>query len=165
MCNRLLGAKICFISGEYSKKEAIMPTREATAIWTGTIKGGSGKLRTESGTVDGNYSFATRFEDASGTNPEELIGAAEAGCFSMAFSLMLTESGYKPETIETTAKVRIKHDDTGISIPTIKLDCVASVPEIDDAEFQKIAEEARSHCPVSRALSSVDITLDARLES
>lgn len=140
-----------------------MPTRTATAVWTGTIKEGKGTLKTQSGAVDGKYSFATRFEDAAGTNPEELLGAAEAGCFSMAFSLMLTEAGYRPERIETSAAVTIKHDDTGIYIPTIKLDCRASIPEIEEDEFQQLAEKARANCPVSKALKGVDISLKATL--
>jgi len=142
-----------------------MPTRSATAIWKGTIKDGSGSLKTQSGAVDGKYSFATRFENASGTNPEELIGAASAGCFSMALSLMLTELGYNPTRIETQAKVTIKQAGGDISIPTIALDCKASIPEIEDAEFQEVAEKARANCPVSKALSAVKITLDAALES
>lgn len=140
-----------------------MPTRKATAIWRGSIKEGSGTLKTQSGAVDGDYSFATRFKDAPGTNPEELIAAAEAGCFSMAFSLMLGEAGYEPEEIKTSAAVRIKEDDSGIHIPTIELNCEARIPEIEDAEFQEIAENARANCPVSKALSGPKITLKATL--
>ncbi|AWV89990.1 OsmC family protein [Bradymonas sediminis] len=141
-----------------------MPTRKATAIWKGTIKDGSGTMKTESGAVDGKYSFATRFEDGTGTNPEELLGAASAGCFSMAFSLMLTEKGYNPTKIETVAEVAIKNAGGDISIPTIALNCSAVIPGIEDAEFQQIAENARAHCPVSKALSGVKISLDATLE-
>lgn len=142
-----------------------MPTRKATAIWKGTVKDGSGTLKTQSGAVDGNYSFATRFENGSGTNPEELLGAASAGCFSMAFSQMLTELGYNPTKIETSAKVTIEHVGDEISIPTIVLDCTAKIPEIEDDEFQKVADQARAGCPVSKALSGVDISLNATLES
>src|SRR5690554_6396719 len=141
-----------------------MATRKATAIWKGTIKDGNGTLKTQSGALDGKYSFAARFEEAGGTNPEELIGAASAGCFSMFLHLLLTERGYNPTKIETQAKVTIKQVGEELGIQTIVLDCKATDPEIEDAEFQKAAKEASEKCPVSKALSAVKITLDATLE-
>lgn len=141
-----------------------MPTRKANAVWNGTIKEGSGQLSVESGTLESaDYSFSSRFEDGSGTNPDELLGAAEAGCFSMALSMVLTEAGYAPDKIETSASVELKVDGEDISIPTIELDCTATVSDIDDDEFQELAEAARANCPVSKALGGVDIRLDARL--
>jgi osmotically inducible protein OsmC len=143
-----------------------MPTRKANAVWNGSVKEGNGKLGVESGTIDGAaYSFSSRFEDGTGTNPDELIGAALAGCFSMALSMMLGEAGYSPESIETDAKVHLKMKGDDISIPTIELDCTASVSDIDDDEFQEIADKAGKGCPVSKALAGVDIKLNAQLAS
>jgi osmotically inducible protein OsmC len=140
-----------------------MPKRKATAVWNGSVKRGKGKLSVESGAFETGYSFSSRFESGGGTNPEELLGAAEAGCFSMALSMMLGEAGYSPESIETTASVSIKAQGDDISIPTIELDCTATVPEIDDDEFEQVAQKARANCPVSQALKNVDISLNARL--
>jgi osmotically inducible protein OsmC len=141
-----------------------MPTRKATAVWNGTVKEGKGSLSVESGTFEADYSFSSRFENGGGTNPEELLGAAEAGCFSMALSMMLTEAGYSPDRIETSASVSIKQKGDDISIPTIELDCRAAVSGIDEDEFEQVAEKARANCPVSKALKGVDISLNARLE-
>lgn len=140
-----------------------MPTRNASAVWTGKLKEGKGKMKLGSGAYEGEYSFASRFEDGSGTNPEELIGAAHAGCFSMAFSLALEKEGFDPKSISTDAKVNLVKGDDGFSITEIELDCKAEIPEIENDKFQEIAEGAKKGCPVSKALTGVDIKLKAEL--
>jgi lipoyl-dependent peroxiredoxin len=140
-----------------------MPVRTASARWNGSLTEGKGTVALGSGAFEGQYSFSSRFEEGTGTNPEELIGAAHAGCFSMAFSGGLGRAGFTPDYIETTAKVHIVKDDGGFSITTIELSTRGSVPGIDDATFQKEAEAAKAGCPVSRALAGVDIILDAQL--
>ncbi len=140
-----------------------MPTRKASAVWHGDLKSGDGKIEVESGTFAAKYSFTSRFEEGSGTNPEELIGAAHAGCFSMALSHLLTEEGYKPENISTSAKVKIQQAGEGFEIPSIELETEAKVPDISVQDFQEIAAKAKSGCPVSKALAGVDITLLAKL--
>ena len=141
-----------------------MSTRTASAHWQGTLKEGSGVLRTGKGGFEGNYSFKSRFEEGEGTNPEELIGAAHAGCFSMAFSKGLADAGHTPTSVETTAKVHLDKTDAGMTVTRIDLETVGDVPGIDEAEFQKIAEGAKANCPISRLLSpGADITLAARL--
>jgi osmotically inducible protein OsmC len=135
----------------------------ASAHWEGDIKKGKGTISTQSGALkEQPYGFNTRFEDEPGTNPEELIGAAHAGCFSMAFSLELGNAGYTADSIDTKAKVTLDKDGDGFSITKIHLDMNAAVPGIDDAEFQKIANGAKEGCPVSKVLNA-DITLDAKL--
>jgi osmotically inducible protein OsmC len=126
---------------------------------------GTGTLRTETGAVDGRYSFSSRFEDGSGTNPEELIAAAHAGCFSMALSGALTRAGHPPESVRTTAKVHLEKGEAGFSIVRVALVTRAKVPGIDAATFQEKAEGAKAGCPVSRALAAIEITLDAELEA
>lgn len=140
-----------------------MPKRKAKANWKGSVQEGKGTLSVESGTFEAPYSFTSRFEDGKGTNPEELIGAAHAGCFSMALSMMLGEAGYEPESIDTSAQVEIRQEGEDISIPHIKLDCTASVPGIDNDEFVEIAQQAKAGCPVSKALAGPEISLEARL--
>ena len=115
------------------------------------------------GDYGGNYSAASRFEEAEGTNPEEMIGAAHAGCFSMALSLILGEEGFEPESIETGAEVTIKHEGDDIFISTIRLDTEAEVPGIDKETFQSLAQAAKEGCPVSKALAGVEIELEATL--
>ncbi|MGM0558713.1 MAG: OsmC family peroxiredoxin [Myxococcota bacterium] len=140
-----------------------MPTRNAQARWTGTIKDGEGKMKLESG-WEGDYSFATRFQQESGTNPEELIGAAHAGCLSMAMSVGFTEAGYQPEFIETDAHVTIDEVDGDFEITEIELSTHANVPGIESDEFDKIAADAAANCPVSKALSAVgEINFEAHL--
>ncbi len=139
-----------------------MPTRTAKAAWKDTVSKGSGAVELGSGAFKGTYSYGSRFEDAKGTNPEELIGAAHAGCFSMAFSLELENAGYTPVSIATQAKVHLNAEE--LSISRIDLTTEAQVEGIDDAEFQKIAEAAKGGCPVSKALAGVEITLTARLQ-
>ena len=140
-----------------------MPTRHADAVWNGGLRDGNGQLEVESGAYEGEYSFSTRFEDEPGTNPEELIGAAHAGCFSMALSGALGDAGYEPERIETNANVHLDKSDEGFSITRIELETEASVADIDDDEFQEIARGAKENCPVSRALAAIEIELTATL--
>ena len=135
----------------------------ASAHWEGDIKKGKGTISTQSGALkEQPYGFNTRFEDEPGTNPEELLGGAHAGCFSMAFSLELGNAGYTADSIDTKAKVTLDKDGDGFSITRIHLDMNAKIPGIDDAEFQKIANGAKEGCPVSKVLNA-EITLDAKL--
>jgi osmotically inducible protein OsmC len=120
-------------------------------------------MRLGSGAFEGQYSFKSRFEEGTGTNPEELIGAAHAGCFSMAFSNMLSEAGHVPKRVETEASVHLERVDGKPTISRIDLEAKGDVPGIDDAKFQDIAAQAKAGCPVSRALASVEITLKATL--
>jgi osmotically inducible protein OsmC len=141
-----------------------MPTRNATARWDGPFKGGSGQM--SFGSFEGPYSAESRFEDGEGTNPEELIGAAHAGCVSMALSLALGNEGHEPETIDTDAAVHIDPaEGGGFEITKVELTTRAKVPGIDEDEFKRIADQAKQGCPVSKALSGAEITLDASLES
>lgn len=141
-----------------------MAVRSANAQWNGKLKDGNGTMRMGSGGWEGPYSFASRFEEGQGTNPEELIAAAHAGCFSMALSGELGKAGHEPKRVATTAKVHLNKSDAGFSITRIHLDTEAEVPGLDAGEFQKIAEAAKKGCPVSRALQAVEITMDAKLQ-
>lgn len=141
-----------------------MPSRKAEAEWNGTLREGNGQFKVGSGKVSGAYSFPTRFEDAPGTNPEELIGAAHASCFSMALSAGLTKAGHKPKRIHTTATVHLEKVGEGFGITRIDLDTTGEVPGIDAATFQQQAEGAKANCPVSKALGGVNITLKATLK-
>ena len=141
-----------------------MPVRTADAEWTGALQDGTGHMRFGQGAFDGAFSFSSRFEEGTGTNPEELIAAAHAGCFSMQLSGILGRAGFGPRRVATTARVHIERGDAGFSITRIQLQTEAEIPEIDDARFQEIAEEAKRTCPVSRALASVpEIDLTAKL--
>ncbi len=143
-----------------------MPTRTADARWTGDLKAGKGTVALGSGAFEGQYSFGSRFEEGTGTNPEELIGAAHAGCFSMYLSGQLTEAGTPPESIETRAEVALEVGADGPSIPRIKLTTRARVPGSDDAAFQEAVENSKTGCPVSKALAGVgQIEVEATLES
>lgn len=142
-----------------------MAVRTAEAEWKGDLAQGTGELKTGSGAVEHAYSFASRFEDGSGTNPEELIGAALAGCYSMALSHQLAQAGHGPERVHTTAKVHLEKVDGGMSITRIDLVTLGRVPGLDDAVFQEHAERASRECIISRALGAVEKTLDATLES
>ncbi len=133
--------------------------RSADAVWQGDLKGGKGSMKLSSGAYDGQYSYRSRFEEGTGTNPEELIGAAHAGCFSMQLSHLLAEAGHTPESVHTTAKVKLD----GTQITEIALHTEGSVPGLDEAGFQKLAEEAKQTCPVSKALAAIDIKLNATL--
>jgi len=141
-----------------------MPTRSAHAEWNGSISEGSGKMAFGSGAFEGPYSFKSRMEEGPGTNPEELIGAAHAGCFSMALSVVLGAEGHEPESIKTDAEVRFEKEGEGWAIKGVALTTRARVPGMDDEAFQKAAEGAKENCPVSQALA-VEISLDAALES
>ena len=141
-----------------------MPTRTAHAEWDGSLPEGTGRMEFGSGAFEGRYSFNSRMEDGPGTNPEELIGAAHAGCFSMALSGVLGADGHEPESIKTDAAVRFGKEGEGWAIQGIKLTTRARVPGLDDEGFRKAAEAAKENCPVSQALS-VEISLDAALES
>jgi lipoyl-dependent peroxiredoxin len=143
-----------------------MSERKGSAHWQGRGKDGKGSVSTETGTLKGaNYGFATRFEeDKRGTNPEELIAAAHAGCFSMAFSFACDKAGFATQSIDTTASVRLVMKDGGFTIDRIALEMNATVPDIDEAKFQELAQGAKAGCPVSKALGGVpEITLKATL--
>jgi osmotically inducible protein OsmC len=141
-----------------------MPERTAQAQWSGDLRGGSGRLRLGSGAFEGAYSFSSRFENGAGTNPEELIAAAHAGCFTMATASDLGKAGFKPERIDTKATVALTSVSGGFAITRIDLDMEADVPGIDEAKFLQIAQGAKASCPVSKALAAVpEITLNARL--
>ena len=140
-----------------------MPKRTAEAQWEGSLQDGKGTMRFGSGAFEGQYSFASRFEEGSGTNPEELIGAAHAGCFSMALSAGLGRAGFTPERVSTTATVNLEKGDAGFRISRIDLTTEASVPGIDEATFQEQAQTAKANCPVSQALAGTEITLQAKL--
>jgi len=140
-----------------------MPVRKADAVWTGTLKDGAGVMKLGSGAYDGPFSYASRFEEGPGTNPEELIGAAHAGCFSMFLSALLTKAGFTPTSIETTATV---HLGAGPAITDIELNTTAVVPGIDQAALERFAAEAKAGCPVSKALAGVgNIKVEATLVS
>ena len=140
-----------------------MPKRKATAVWSGDLKQGSGTMRFGSGAFEGPYSFASRFEEGEGTNPEELIGAAHAGCFSMALAGGIAKKGYSPKQIRTNATVSLEKTEQGFEITEINLDTEAEIPDISENEFLKEAEAAKANCPVSRALAGIEIKLRATL--
>jgi lipoyl-dependent peroxiredoxin len=147
----------------YRNQEAMPMIRKASAIWKGSLKEGSGVISTDSKVLSNTaYSFSTRFENGIGTNPEELIAAAHAGCFSMALSAQLGGAGLTPESIETTAALTLEKTDAGFTITKIHLDLVANVPGATQAAFDKAAADAKAGCPVSRVLKA-DISLTARL--
>jgi len=141
-----------------------MTIREASAEWQGTLKEGSGRLRLGSGVFEGAYSFPSRFENGPGTNPEELIAAAHAGCFSMALSAILGRDGYVPARIRTVAKVHLGATTAGPTITRIEIETQAEIPDLEPEEFERLAETAKTTCLVSRALAGVaSITLRAEL--
>ncbi len=142
-----------------------MVNRKAQAVWEGNLEKGRGAMVLGAGGLEVPYSFASRFEDSSGATPEGLIGAAHAGCFSMALAHELGEAGHSPVRVATTAKVHLEKSGDGFDIPKIELDAEADVPGADDATFQRIAQAAKQGCPVSKVLSAADITLNARLLS
>jgi osmotically inducible protein OsmC len=140
-----------------------MAKRTASAVWEGTIKDGKGKVKLGSGAFEGQYSFASRFEEGTGTNPEELIGAAHAGCFSMALAAGLTRAGFTPTRINTNASVSLEKVGEAFKITKIELNTEAEIPNIDEAAFLEQAESAKKNCPVSQALAGTEITLSAKL--
>lgn len=137
-----------------------MAVRTSSAQWQGTLKEGAGTMKLGSGAYEGPFTYASRFESGHGTNPEELIGAAQAGCFSMFLAALLTKAGFTPTRIATTAKV---HLGEGPTITLIELETKADVPKLSDADFQKHAAEAKANCPVAKALTGPKITLNAQL--
>lgn len=143
-----------------------MATRNGSAQWNGDLKGGSGKLTVGEGVWSGDYSFSSRFEEGDGTNPEELLAAAHAACFSMALSNILAEHSHDPVSVKTVAKVQLGNVDGAPTITEIELETEGDVPGIDEEHFAKHAEEAKDDCPVSRALGAVEkISVSARLVS
>lgn len=140
-----------------------MTIRSSEAEWKGTLREGQGRMKLGSGAFEGAYSFPSRFESGQGTNPEELIGAAHAGCFSMALAAGLTRAGHAPTRIHTAARVHLDKVGQGFAITTIDLETEAEVPGIEDEAFQREAQAAKQNCPVSKALQGVNITLAARL--
>jgi osmotically inducible protein OsmC len=137
-----------------------MAVRKAEAVWEGSLKEGAGVMKLGSGSYDGPFTYASRFESGQGTNPEELIGAAHAGCFSMFLSALLSKDGFVPDRIDTTATV---HLEAGPTIALIELNTKAAVPGIDQAKLEEYAAAAKANCPVSKALASVEIKLTAKL--
>ncbi|HZD56435.1 MAG TPA: OsmC family protein [Anaerolineales bacterium] len=142
-----------------------MAVRFAEAVWNGGLRDGEGVMRFGSGAFEGNYTFASRFEEGPGTNPEELIGAALAGCFSMALSADLGRAGYNPRRIETKARVSLEQVDGKPTIARIHLETLGDVPGIEQQAFQEQANGSKEGCPVSRALTGVEISVEAKLVS
>ena len=140
-----------------------MPVRTSNAAWEGGLKDGKGTVALGSGAFEGQYSFGSRFEEGTGTNPEELIAAAHAGCFSMALAAGLERAGHRADRVATTARVRLEKQEAGFAITVIDLDCEARVPGLDNETFQDHARQAKEGCPVSKALAAVEIRLEARL--
>ena len=138
-----------------------MLVRHASAIWHGSLREGHGHMQFAD--YEGSYSFPTRFEEAEGTNPEELLGAAHAGCFSMSLSSGLTSAGHPPNSVHTTAQVHIEKLEAGWTVTRIHLTTKADVPNVEEGAFQELAEKAKANCPVSRALQAVEITMEASL--
>ena len=138
-----------------------MPIRHAEATWNGNLREGNGSMKLGSGYFEGPYTFASRFEEGKGTNPEELVGAAQAGCFSMFLSGQLTKEGFPPKQIHTTATV---HLDAGPTISKIILDTTVQAAGIDPAKFQELVAFSKKNCPVSKALTGVDVQVNAKLE-
>ena len=141
-----------------------MPVRSARAVWEPNEAGGGGEIVPESGDFTTSYSRRSRFEEGRGSNPEELLGAAHAACFSMALSLALAGAGHEPERVETVAKVHINREESGFRINLIELSTVGRVPGLDEQTFREFAQRAKATCPVSVALAGPEITLEARLQ-
>ena len=141
-----------------------MPTRKAEAEWEGNLAEGSGRLKVGSGAFEGPYSFKSRFEEGqAATNPEELLGAAHAGCFTMALTAQLSRAGIKPKRIHTEARVKLEKVGEAFSITQIELETEAEIPDVDDASFQKYALDAKQNCPLSKALAATQINMTAKL--
>jgi lipoyl-dependent peroxiredoxin len=140
-----------------------MPMRTSKAEWQGNLREGKGTVELGSGAFKGSYSFPSRFEDGTGTNPEELIAAAHAGCYSMALSAGLSKAGFNPTRVHTVAKVHLEKVAEGFEITTIELETEAEIPGIDNATFMEQAEAAKKGCPVSKALAGPQIKLNAKL--
>ena len=140
-----------------------MPVRRASAEWKGNLPQGTGTVSSETGAANGQYSFSSRFESGVGTNPEELLGAAHAACYSMFLSNVLAKAGFNPESVRTEASVHLEKGDAGFSVVRIVLDAVARVPGIDPDVFQKHAEDAKANCPISKVVTGAQVQLNARL--
>ena len=140
--------------------EEEMSIRNASAVWNGTLKEGNGTMKLGSGAFEGKYTFASRFEEGAGTNPEELVGAAQAGCFSMYLAAQLTDAGYPPVQISTSAKVYLEE---GPRISLIELDTEAEVPNVDEKTFQEKVDVSKKNCPISLALTGPELRVSARL--
>jgi len=141
-----------------------MAVRTSEAEWRGNLREGTGRMKLGSGAFEGSYSFPSRFEDGKGTNPEELLGAAHAGCYSMALSAGLSKAGHPPTRVHTVARVHLEKVGEGFGITRIELECEAQVPGIGAAAFQEQAEGAKKGCPISKALAATEITLKAVLK-
>ena len=142
-----------------------MPVRNAEAEWNGNLLEGNGRMKLGTGAYEGPYSFKSRMENGAGTNPEELIGAAHAGCYSMAFSATVEKAGFKPKRVHTKAAVHFNKVEAGFAITKVELETEAEIAGIDNAKFQELAEAAKKGCPVSKALAGTEITLKATLVS
>ena len=140
-----------------------MAVRNAEAVWEGNLQKGNGTMKLGSGAFEGAFSFASRFEEGTGTNPEELVGAAHAGCFSMFLSALLSDAGYVPNRVHTTATVHLEQVEGAPWITKIHLSCEADVPGVDERTFQEKIAESKTGCPVSKALGGVEISVDAKL--
>ena len=158
-----VAANVFEMNSKDEKGEFCMATRNGSAVWEGTLREGKGTVKLGSGAFEGPYSFASRFEDGAGTNPEELIGAAHAGCFSMALAAGLSKAGISRKRIATTAKVHLGQVEGGFKITLIELETTAEVPGIDEKTFLEHAETAKKNCPVSQALAATEIKLRAKL--
>ena len=146
------------------KLEATDMARKATAEWKGNLKGGNGLVALGSGAYEGPYDFASRFENGEGTNPEELLGAALSGCYSMNLAHLLDTEGHTAERVHTTAKVHLGKTDDGFAVTLIELDVKANVPGIEDSAFQGYAKKAEETCIIARALAATEVTMEATLE-
>jgi len=152
------------VGADVPEGEETTMDRSASAVWHGSLKEGNGTITTESKTLDAaQYSFNTRFENGVGTNPEELIAAAHAGCFSMALSMQLTSANMVPDEIATTAVVTMEHTDEGPTVTKIHLTSKVRIPNGEKAKFEELATKAKEGCPISRLLKAAEITLDAQL--
>ena len=140
-----------------------MAVRKAEAVWEGNLPKGKGTMKFGSGAFEGAYTFASRFEEGPGTNPEELVGAAHAGCFSMFLSAVLSNAGHVPNRVHTTATVHLEQVDGAPWITKIHLDCEADVPGVDEETFSEQVQASKTGCPVSKALKGVEISVDAKL--
>jgi osmotically inducible protein OsmC len=147
----------------FIEENIIMPVRTSQAEWQGNLKDGKGSVELGSGAFKGSYSFPSRFEDGTGTNPEELIAAAHAGCYSMALSAGLSKAGFTPTRVHTVAKVHLEKVGEGFEITTIELETEAEIPGIENAVFLEQAEAAKKGCPISKALAGPTIKLNAKL--
>ena len=142
-----------------------MPVRKAEAVWHGSFKEGHGHMKFGEGAFEAEYSAGSRFEEDPGSNPEEMLGAAHAGCFSMALSAGLSNAGFPPNSVQTTAEVHIEKKEAGWTVTRIHLTTAVEAPGIEKSAFLELADKAKMNCPISRALGNVDITLEARLAS